>query len=147
MKTFFALLAFCAGNSPVNYPHRGQWRGALMFSLICAWINSWVNNHEHVDLRRNSALYDVIVMPIESQVSREVSWCIYKEPAKEKNNWTVYRWRTFQFGIKSDLSWFLAYRLKLVMKETINDLVLGTIFHYHSMIMHRLLWTKISPWT
>ena len=28
--------------SPVNYPHKGQWRGALMFSLICAWINAIV---------------------------------------------------------------------------------------------------------
>ena len=27
-------------------PHKGQWRGALMFSLICARINHWVNNHE-----------------------------------------------------------------------------------------------------
>ena len=27
--------------SPVNSPHKGQWRGALMFSLICAWINDW----------------------------------------------------------------------------------------------------------
>ena len=25
--------------SPVNTPHKGQWRRALMFSLICAWIN------------------------------------------------------------------------------------------------------------
>ena len=25
--------------SPVNFPHKGQWRGALMFSLICARIN------------------------------------------------------------------------------------------------------------
>ena len=25
--------------SPVNSPHKGQWRGALMFSLICARIN------------------------------------------------------------------------------------------------------------
>ena len=32
--------------SPVNSPHKGQWRGALMFSLICAWINGWVNNGE-----------------------------------------------------------------------------------------------------
>ena len=24
--------------SPVNSPHKGQWRGALMFSLICVWI-------------------------------------------------------------------------------------------------------------
>ena len=30
--------------SPVNSPHKDQWRGALMFSLICTWINSWVNN-------------------------------------------------------------------------------------------------------
>ena len=32
--------------SPVNSPQKGQWRGALMFSLICVWINGWVNNHE-----------------------------------------------------------------------------------------------------
>ena len=25
--------------SQVNFPHKGQWCGALMFSLICAWIN------------------------------------------------------------------------------------------------------------
>ena len=47
--------------SPVNSPHR-QWRGALMFSLICAWINGWVNNREVGDLRRHRAHYDVIVM-------------------------------------------------------------------------------------
>ena len=30
--------------SPVNSPHKGQWRGALMFTLICARLNGWVNN-------------------------------------------------------------------------------------------------------
>ena len=48
--------------SPVNSPHKGQWRGALMFSLICARINGWVNNGEAGDLRHHSAHYDVIVM-------------------------------------------------------------------------------------
>ena len=48
--------------SPVNSPHKGQWRGALMFSLICVWINGWVNNREAGDLRRHRAHYDVIVM-------------------------------------------------------------------------------------
>ena len=50
--------------SPVNSPHKGQWRGALMFSLICvcAWINGWVNNCEAGDLRRHGAHYDVTVM-------------------------------------------------------------------------------------
>ena len=48
--------------SPVNSPHKGQWRGALVFSLICVWINDWINNREAGDLRRYRAHYDVIVM-------------------------------------------------------------------------------------
>ena len=48
--------------SPVNSPHKGQWRGALMFSLICVWINSWINNRKAGDLRRYRAHYDVTVM-------------------------------------------------------------------------------------
>ena len=48
--------------SPVNSPHKGQWRGALMFSLICAWINGWVNNRETGNLRQHRANYDVTVM-------------------------------------------------------------------------------------
>ena len=62
METFSALPAFCVGNSPVNYPNIGKWRGALMFSLIFAWTNGWVNNHEAGDLIRHRAHYDVIVM-------------------------------------------------------------------------------------
>ena len=48
--------------SPVNSPHKGQWRGALKFSLICAWINGWVNNGEAGDLRHCRAHYDVTLM-------------------------------------------------------------------------------------
>ena len=48
--------------SPVNSPHKGQWRGALMFSLISARINGWVNNGEAGDLRRHRAHYGIIVM-------------------------------------------------------------------------------------
>ena len=64
METFSALLALCAGNSPVpvNSPHKGQWRGAFVFSLICTWINDWVNNHEAGDLRRHHGHYDANVM-------------------------------------------------------------------------------------
>ena len=64
METFSALLAICAGihRSPVNSHHKGQWRGALMFSLICTWINGRVNNGEASDLRRHCAHYDVTVM-------------------------------------------------------------------------------------
>ena len=48
--------------SPVNSPHKGQWREALMFSLTCARMNDWVNSHEAGDLTHHHAHYDVIVM-------------------------------------------------------------------------------------
>ena len=57
MEKLSALLALCAGNSPVTgeFPHKGQWRGALMFSSICVLNKAG-------DLRRHHAHYDVIVM-------------------------------------------------------------------------------------
>ena len=48
--------------SPVHSPHIGQWRRALMFSLIYGWVNDWINNREAGDLIRHCAQYDVIVM-------------------------------------------------------------------------------------
>ena len=48
--------------SPVNSPHKGQWRGALMFSLICAWINGWVNIGDAGDMSSHRVHYDVTVM-------------------------------------------------------------------------------------
>ena len=53
-KHFSRYWPFVRGihRSPRNSPHKDQLRGALMFSLICAWINGWVNNREAGDLRR-----------------------------------------------------------------------------------------------
>ena len=72
MMTLSNGISFCVtgpscGNSPdihrspVNSLHKGQWCGALMFSLICAWINGWVNNRDADDLRRHRGHYDVTV--------------------------------------------------------------------------------------
>ena len=74
--------------SPVNSPHKGQWRRALMFSLICVWINGWVTNREAGDLRHYRTHYDVIVMgPSISSTFRQwppawhtplkSSWCLW----------------------------------------------------------------------
>ena len=63
-KNFPRYWPFVRGihRSPVNSPHKGQWRGALMFSLIYARTNGWVNTGDAGDLRRKHAHYDVIVM-------------------------------------------------------------------------------------
>ena len=38
---------------PVDSLHKGQWRGALMFSLISVWTNGYVNSRDAGDLRRH----------------------------------------------------------------------------------------------
>ena len=48
--------------SPVNSPHKGQCRRALIFSLICAWINDWANTRDTCGLRHHRAHYDVTAM-------------------------------------------------------------------------------------
>ena len=64
METFSALLAICVDNSPVSgeFPAQSQWCGALMFSLICTWMDNWINNREAGDLRHQCNHYDVTVM-------------------------------------------------------------------------------------
>ena len=55
METFPRHWPFVRGihRSPANSPHNGQWRGALIFSLIGTWIDAWANNHGAGDLRRH----------------------------------------------------------------------------------------------
>ena len=62
---------------PVNSPHKGQWSGALMFPLICAWINVWGNNHESGDFRPHRAHYDVIVVKFTTAWLCYITLCKY----------------------------------------------------------------------
>ena len=63
METFARYWPFVKGihRSPANSPHKGQWREALMFSLICARTNGLANHQDAGDLRRHRAHYDVTV--------------------------------------------------------------------------------------
>ena len=82
-NTFPRYWSFVRGihRSPVNSPHKGQWRGALMFSLICAWINCSANNRDAGDLRRHRAHYYVTVMVTE--------WRDAKYPTRSRGSSTV----------------------------------------------------------
>ena len=64
METFLALLAICAGNSPVSGEFHAQrpvtWSFGVFFDLRLN--KGWVNNREAGDLRRYRAHYDVTVM-------------------------------------------------------------------------------------
>ena len=49
-------------SGPRWIPHKGQWRGVLMFSFIYAQINGWVNNRKAGDLGHHHVYYDITVM-------------------------------------------------------------------------------------
>ena len=115
METLSALVAICAGMhddviiwnhfphywpfawgihwSLVNSPLKGQWHGALMFSLICAGTNNWVNNRDAHDLRHHHTHYDATVMPIEFHTHR-TQYCkthMYVSLLGWTNCWTNYQ--------------------------------------------------------
>ena len=81
IETFPRHWAFVRGihRWPVNSPHKGQWREALMFSLICSWINGWVNRREAGDLRRHGANLGVVVIDQSHRYGRHQAAC--REPA------------------------------------------------------------------
>ena len=64
IETFPALLALGRGihRWPVDSPHKGQWCGALMYSLIGTWINGWAIDRDAGNLKRHRTYYDVTVM-------------------------------------------------------------------------------------
>ena len=61
IETFSASLAFVRRihRSPVDYYQKRQWRGALMFSLICSWTNGRAKTWDAGDLRCH---YDIAAM-------------------------------------------------------------------------------------
>ena len=64
METFSALLAICAGNSPVPGEFPAQWPVTRSFDIFFDLRpnNDWVNNGKASDLRRHRAYYDVIIV-------------------------------------------------------------------------------------
>ena len=99
MKHFLRYWLFVRGihRSPANSPHKGHWRGALKFSLICARKSSWANHRVAGDLRRHRAHYDVTVMWCTDWsgglffcvLTRVLFWCSFPELRRNEGcpNW------------------------------------------------------------
>ena len=123
METFLRYWPFVRGiyRSPVNSAHKGQWNGALMFSLI--WINSWVSNHEAGKLRHHRAHYDVTVMPWDVYNG---CICLY-EYSKQRIVCKIVRKRKYPKYWRLDIT-----LLKIQMHD---DVMIGKRFpHYWSFV-------------
>ena len=115
---------------PVHSPHKGQWCGALMFLLICAWIKGWINNREACDLRCQRAHYDVTVMPHNTD-------CQLDTPLKT-------RWRLMMMAPH----WKLMMNLSLLkIKKVMAPNLLITSHGYVSVVRVPVLTNIGSPMT
>ena len=125
-KHFPRYWSFVRGihRSTVNSPHKGQWRGAWMFSLIRAWTNGWVNNGDAGDLRRRRDHFDVTVM---YPTSRTASWYF--------PNWPLTRYVMLRVAHASG------------MPETLSLLpwVSDSDMHHGTCVTHVPWWMPGSP--
>ena len=129
--------------SPVNSPHQGQWRRALIFSVSCARINGWVNNREGGDLRRIRAHYDVIVMVIditytyEDQDSGEIADAVINSlalgyVAMIKNVTDQAHGHFFWHYSQVNVSLQHCFRYYKSLPEPMMTQIFGAIWHHHA---------------
>ena len=119
--------------SPVASNHKGQWREALMLSLVCTWTNGWENNRDACDLTRHRAHHDVIVMGLKLH-PRDGNWCILGSD----NDLMHTRHQAFLYthGELSIVKWvnFELNHFPLTNKVLTHQTIISSIFH----------WTKTS---
>ena len=112
----------------------GHWRGALMFHLICAWINGWANNREPGDLRPHRAHYNVIVMV--SCLFQWISETIYFmcRVRRTKSYWSCYTAKSLSIlaslSVNMSFESIFALRLSTIMENVFYILPLITWWDY-----------------
>ena len=121
--------------SPVNSPHKGQWRGALMFSLICVWINDWVNNREAGDLRRYRTHYDVIVMDFRCHDCHVASLYRYNQSDIFYCLFLLLTDRHIEWKFTADVPikylWTLRVPVNIVKNWMCANVILTTVMDFH----------------
>ena len=114
--------------SPVNSPHKGQWRGALIFALICARINGWVDNREAGDLRRYRSHSDIIVMEREALNIVNLFWL---------SRYDI-RWQTIPVNICNCLKWFVRGNRPVIDRFSSQGAIYIKVILCHRIIMSML---------
>ena len=120
---------FTGDRWPVNSPKKGRWRGALMFSLICARINDWVSNREAGDLRRHSVENHVCL----SYVTQREWYFASRAESRMAVSWG------FDFE-----TWYVNSNQHLWWKQT--SFVGNLYFHIHILISDHLNSLQYSSW-
>ena len=136
METFLHYWPFVRGIhwSTVNSLHKGQWCGALMFSLICTRTNDWVNNRDASDLRRHHAHYDVTVIQSVAVWRHACLFTVAVACHSEKKSRKVWL-----YHFKNSKSYVL-----LVWNSSLTSVFVFCVKHLSSKFIHGLLLWHLS---
>ena len=109
-----------------------------MFTLICVWINGWVNNHEAGDLRRYRVHYDVIVMKLDpsttimslrTKICKTIWESVLQSVSAEITQEIIHLWfllhrHTVTYHVSPKLFWRIWIRHRYLLKYQIRFLYL-----------------------
>ena len=96
------------GNPPTTggLPPQSQWRGTLMFSLICTWTNVWANTRDIGDLRRHHTHYVLFYFFNIADMRRQLSLHLwYKQLSVYHSEYMMTSWYGNAFCITGPLWW------------------------------------------
>ena len=132
METVSALLAFCAGNSPVigEFPAQRPVTRSFDVFFDLPWMNGWVNNHEAGNFRPYRAHYDVTVMPRwvdDPAIDKQ------KKPIRVAGDfrWSEYNYCGIVYQTMHDYNFCIVY---------VSHGIVTEISHAHIHWIARVLW-------
>ena len=116
-----------------------RWCGALMFSLICARINHWVNNREAGDLKRYRARYDVIVM------SNALGWRHTGVKTTHSSSHSAVCLKLIHAKMKKPLSvWFSSPYLNKSLLRLLTGICLSVSRRFSVLLMSNIFFGVLS---
>ena len=154
METFSALLAICAGNSPVpgEFPaKRPVTRSFDVCFFICVWINGWVNNRQAGDLRRYRSHYGVTVMVLSDEPGQFYGlW--WPGDARSLWHYQSISWHNSNLW-NGDVVVFLEGELPVIHELSINESDIGCVrsnapndYCHCQNIIHMHIFWYVSYW-
>ena len=122
-----------------------------MFSFIFAWTNSWVNNGDAGDLRRNRSHYDVIVMGPSTQNEQEKAIAVAFVPcptvARGVGHALMVRWDLYCANSTS-IHCFrkrIAYNLHLMTSYSLWNISIRHRYRYMSLFLRQQKYITQEP--
>ena len=138
MSQITGILTVCItvcqeGNPPVT--GWGQWRWALMLSLMCAWTIALANSRDDGDLRHHGAHYDAIVMTWALPMIQKIQHLLINKLSSKSLKMLVLTWISIRISheicIAASLGTVLLYKTPCTLLYPYNHCLIHITCTYY----------------